>query len=91
MYLEKQESTGEGGQHMGRVKLLLAGESWITYPVHQKGFNAFTEGSYAEGEQLDKPCFILLVVLENFLEQFLCSLHVFHKGIYHQCLQQLFL
>jgi uncharacterized membrane protein len=34
---------------MGTVKLLLAGESWVTYSVHQKGFNTFTEGSYAEG------------------------------------------
>jgi uncharacterized membrane protein len=39
---------------MGRIetmsfKLLLAGESWITYSIHQKGFNTFTEGSYAEG------------------------------------------
>jgi uncharacterized membrane protein len=35
--------------HMKSVRLLLAGESWITYSIHQKGFNAFTEGTYAEG------------------------------------------
>jgi uncharacterized membrane protein len=34
---------------MKSIKLLLAGESWITYSIHQKGFNAFTEGCYAEG------------------------------------------
>ena len=34
---------------MKSTKLLLAGESWVTYSIHQKGFNAFTEGTYAEG------------------------------------------
>jgi uncharacterized membrane protein len=34
---------------MKTVKVLLAGESWITFSIHQKGFNAFTEGGYAEG------------------------------------------
>jgi uncharacterized membrane protein len=39
----------KGECHMGSIKLLLAGESWVTYSIHQKGFNAFTEGTYAEG------------------------------------------
>jgi len=34
---------------MKSAKLLLAGKSWVTYSIHQKGFNAFTEGTYAEG------------------------------------------
>jgi len=31
------------------VNVLLAGESWMTLSVHQKGFNLFTEGRYEEG------------------------------------------
>jgi uncharacterized membrane protein len=31
------------------VRVLLVGESWHSYGVHQKGFNAYYTGSYAEG------------------------------------------
>jgi uncharacterized membrane protein len=34
---------------MAETRVLLAGESWVTYAIHQKGFNAFTTGTYAEG------------------------------------------
>jgi uncharacterized membrane protein len=34
---------------MKTLHMLLAGESWVTYSIHQKGFNAFTEGTYSEG------------------------------------------
>ncbi|MCK4802966.1 MAG: hypothetical protein KAT88_00340 [Spirochaetes bacterium] len=36
---------------MNKIKVLLAGETWITYAVHQKGFNAFTAGTYEEGQK----------------------------------------
>ncbi len=32
-----------------QIKVLLAGETWVTYAIHQKGFNAFTTGTYEEG------------------------------------------
>jgi uncharacterized membrane protein len=34
---------------MAQLNVLLAGESWVTLSVHQKGFNLFTEGRYEEG------------------------------------------
>jgi uncharacterized membrane protein len=33
------------------MKVLLAGESWFTYSVHQKGFDSFTTGEYEEGRK----------------------------------------
>jgi uncharacterized membrane protein len=32
-----------------RGRVLIAGESWITHSIHQKGFDAFTTTSYHEG------------------------------------------
>ena len=34
---------------MMRVKILIAGESWVTHSIHQKGFDSFTTTSYNEG------------------------------------------
>lgn len=31
-------------------RILLAGETWFSYGVHQKGFSAYTTGSYEEGQ-----------------------------------------
>jgi len=36
---------------MADISVLLAGETWITYAVHQKGFNAFSTGIYEEGQR----------------------------------------
>ena len=33
------------------MKVLLAGESWFIYSVHQKGFDSFTSGEYEEGRK----------------------------------------
>ena len=30
-------------------KVLIAGESWTTHSIHQKGFDSFTTTEYAEG------------------------------------------
>lgn len=30
-------------------RVLLAGETWLTYAIHQKGFAAYTTGEYADG------------------------------------------
>ena len=32
-----------------RARVLIAGESWITHSIHQKGFDSFTTTTYAEG------------------------------------------
>ena len=32
-----------------QVKVLLAGESWMTHSIHVKGFDSFTTSSYQEG------------------------------------------
>lgn len=32
-----------------RSKILIAGESWVTHSIHQKGFDSFTTTSYEEG------------------------------------------
>lgn len=32
-----------------RTRVLIAGESWVTHSIHQKGFDAFTTTSYHEG------------------------------------------
>ncbi len=32
-----------------RRRVLLAGETWLTYGIHQKGFSAYTTGEYAVG------------------------------------------
>lgn len=34
----------------GSGRVLLAGETWLTYGIHQKGFSAYTTGSYDEGQ-----------------------------------------
>ena len=39
----------EGKQGMSKIEVLIAGETWVSYAIHQKGFNAFTTGSYEEG------------------------------------------
>lgn len=31
-------------------RLLLAGETWFSYGIHQKGFSAYTTGTYDEGQ-----------------------------------------
>ena len=36
---------------MSNIRVLLAGETWVTFTIHQKGFNAFTSGAYAEGQK----------------------------------------
>lgn len=36
--------------HDGRGRILLAGETWLSYGIHQKGFSAYTSGSYDEGQ-----------------------------------------
>ena len=33
----------------GSGRVLIAGESWVTHSIHQKGFDAFTTTSYHEG------------------------------------------
>jgi uncharacterized membrane protein len=33
----------------GSRRLLIAGESWVTHSIHQKGFDSFTTTSYHEG------------------------------------------
>lgn len=33
-----------------RGRILLAGETWFTYGIHQKGFSAYTTGTYDEGQ-----------------------------------------
>jgi uncharacterized membrane protein len=32
-----------------RGRVLLAGETWLTYGIHQKGFSAYTTGGYEVG------------------------------------------
>lgn len=32
-------------------RVLIAGESWVTHSIHQKGFDSFTTTEYAEGVQ----------------------------------------
>ena len=34
---------------MSERRVLLAGETWLTYGIHQKGFAAYTTGEYADG------------------------------------------
>jgi uncharacterized membrane protein len=34
---------------MGSRRILIAGESWVTHAIHQKGFDSFTTTSYTEG------------------------------------------
>lgn len=31
------------------MEVLIAGESWVTYSVHMKGFSSFTTGEYETG------------------------------------------
>lgn len=31
------------------VRVLLAGESWVSHTIHVKGFDSFTTSEYAEG------------------------------------------
>jgi len=38
----------DGGSMNGR-RVLLAGETWLTYGIHQKGFSAYTTGEYSDG------------------------------------------
>ena len=33
----------------GERRILIAGESWVTHAIHQKGFDSFTTTSYHEG------------------------------------------
>ena len=33
----------------GSRRVLIAGESWVTHSIHQKGFDSFTTTSYHEG------------------------------------------
>ncbi len=34
---------------MSERRVLLAGETWVTYGIHQKGFAAYTTGEYSDG------------------------------------------
>lgn len=34
---------------MSERRVLLAGETWLTYGIHQKGFAAYTTGEYSDG------------------------------------------
>ena len=34
---------------VGSRRVLIAGESWTTHSIHQKGFDSFTTTEYAEG------------------------------------------
>jgi uncharacterized membrane protein len=34
----------------GSGRILLAGETWLSYGIHQKGFSAYTTGGYEEGQ-----------------------------------------
>jgi uncharacterized membrane protein len=36
---------------MSVFSVLLAGESWVSYSIHQKGFNSFSTGVYEEGSE----------------------------------------
>lgn len=36
---------------MTEKRLLLAGETWLTYGIHQKGFSAYTTGGYDDGSR----------------------------------------
>lgn len=36
---------------MAERRVLLAGETWLTYGIHQKGFAAYTTGEYADGSK----------------------------------------
>ncbi|HHX67719.1 MAG: glutamine amidotransferase [Miniphocaeibacter sp.] len=38
-------------------KILIAGESWVTYTIHQKGFDSFTTTTYEEGVMWLKDAF----------------------------------
>jgi len=40
---------GDEGPLNGSGRVLIAGESWVTHSIHQKGFDAFTTTSYHEG------------------------------------------
>lgn len=33
----------------GSIRVLIAGESWVTHSIHQKGFDSFTTTAYTEG------------------------------------------
>ena len=33
----------------GPRRVLIAGESWVTHSIHQKGFDSFTTTAYEEG------------------------------------------
>ena len=39
---------------MGTITVLLAGETWVTYDVYQKGFNAIITGTYDEAASPSK-------------------------------------
>ena len=34
---------------MSKQRVLIAGESWVTHSIHQKGFDSFTTTAYEEG------------------------------------------
>jgi uncharacterized membrane protein len=36
-------------RHMSKQRVLIAGESWVTHSIHQKGFDSFTTTAYEEG------------------------------------------
>lgn len=36
---------------MTRKRVLLAGETWLSYGIHQKGFSAYTTGSFDDGSR----------------------------------------
>ncbi len=45
--MEKRDSTAKEGDIS--LKVLLAGESWVTHSIHIKGFDTFTTSEYTEG------------------------------------------
>lgn len=47
MHIVKQKEIDKKKSH--NLKVLLAGESWVTHSIHIKGFDAFTTSEYSEG------------------------------------------
>jgi uncharacterized membrane protein len=45
------EAEGAGTGTLAGVRVLLAGETWQSWGVHQKGFNAYYTGGYGEGHE----------------------------------------
>ncbi len=42
-------SAADYHRRMSKQQVLIAGESWVTHSIHQKGFDSFTTTAYEEG------------------------------------------